>query len=101
VIGLDLSAVEPSLAGPKRPQDRIPLPRIKSRFAELFATEVAGGGYGRKAADLGGRVAVSGAAADVGHGDVLIAAITSCTNTSNPACSWRRDCSQKKRWRKA
>jgi aconitate hydratase len=84
VIGLDLSAVEPSLAGPKRPQDRISLPRIKSRFAELFATEVAGGGYGRKAADLGGRVAVSGAAADVGHGDVLIAAITSCTNTSNP-----------------
>ena len=84
VIELDLAAVEPSLAGPKRPQDRISLPRVKSRFAELFAAKVTDGGYGREAGDLGRRVAVPGIADGVGHGDVLIAAITSCTNTSNP-----------------
>src|SRR5262249_10480075 len=59
VVELDLAAVGPSLAGPKRPQDRIALPLLKSRFAELFATDVAGGGYGRKAGDLGRRVAVA------------------------------------------
>jgi aconitate hydratase len=84
VIELDLAAVGPSVAGPKRPQDRIGLPRVKSRFAELFAAKVADGGYGREAGDLGRRVAVPGLAGGVGHGDVLIAAITSCTNTSNP-----------------
>src|SRR5262249_32676550 len=85
VVELDLAAVVPSLAGPKRPQDRIDLPRIKSRFAEIFAKPVAEGGYGKPAAELNRRVPVPGSAGDVGHGDVLIAAITSCTNTSNPA----------------
>src|SRR5262249_5146339 len=64
---------------------RIELPRIKSRFAELFAKPVTEGGYGKPAAELNRRVPVPGSAGDVGHGDVLIAAITSCTNTSNPA----------------
>ncbi len=84
LIELDLAAVAPSVAGPKRPQDRIDLPRIKSRFAELFEKPVADGGYGKRAAEMEQRVAVSSTAGDVGHGDVLIAAITSCTNTSNP-----------------
>ena len=84
VIELDLGAVVASVAGPKRPQDRIELPRLKARFAELLARPVADGGYGKAVAELGKRAASAGPADDVGHGDVLIAAITSCTNTSNP-----------------
>jgi aconitate hydratase len=129
VLELDLGTVAPSLAGPKRPQDRIEIGDLKSRFAELFARPVAESGYNKPAGELsrrfethfggaglmsgGGRTflgsAKAGAPADVvemvdnrptpgtvsaarpdsgkvsiGHGDVLIAAITSCTNTSNP-----------------
>jgi aconitate hydratase len=84
VLELDLNSVVPSVSGPKRPQDRIDLPKIKTRFAELFRKPAADGGYGKSAADLGKRVATAHAGKDVGHGDVLIAAITSCTNTSNP-----------------
>ncbi|HET6491935.1 MAG TPA: aconitate hydratase AcnA, partial [Burkholderiales bacterium] len=84
VLELDLDAVVPSVSGPKRPQDRIDLPKIKSRFIELFSKPAADGGYGRSATDLGKRVAAAHDGKDVGHGDVLIAAITSCTNTSNP-----------------
>jgi aconitate hydratase len=130
VLELDLASVLPSLAGPKRPQDRINLDRVKSTFTTLFSKPVAENGYHKPAADLarrydsrfggaasmsgGGRTilgsAKAGAPADVvemvdnrptpdqveraggaaagritlGHGDVLIAAITSCTNTSNP-----------------
>src|SRR5512137_1187753 len=82
VVDLDLGAVVPSVAGPKRPQDRIPLPQVKERFAELFSRGDATG-YGRPAAELDRRVAGDGV--ELGHGDVVIAAITSCTNTSNPA----------------
>ena len=71
VIELDLAAVAPSVAGPKRPQDRIDLPRIKSRFAELFEKSVADGGYGKPVSEMGRRVAVSSAAGDVAR-DVLI-----------------------------
>ncbi|SFW30813.1 aconitate hydratase [Nitrosovibrio sp. Nv17] len=135
VLGLDLDTVVPSVAGPRRPQDRIEIGDVKSRFLELFTAPVAEGGYGRDAADLGLRHAVrrcadsppeegytgvdaeAGAAVkpgsarnvaemvtnrplmeadatpacvpdgaiDLGHGDILIAAITSCTNTSNPS----------------
>ena len=83
VLELDLSAVVPSVSGPKRPNDRIDLPKIKSRFQALFAKPAAGG-YGKKPEDFAKRVATARAGIDVGHGDVLIAAITSCTNTSNP-----------------
>ncbi len=127
-LELDLSSVMPSLAGPKRPQDRINLDAVKSTFSALFSRPVAENGYNKPAADLarrhdshfggggtmsgGGRTSLgsqkAGAPADVvemvdnrptpdivttrrhdsrvsiGHGDVLIAAITSCTNTSNP-----------------
>ena len=77
-IALDLGDVEPSIAGPKRPQDRVPLTRAASAFAEALDKE-----YG-KAEEKGKRVKVPGTNFDLGHGDVVIAAITSCTNTSNP-----------------
>ncbi|MGE5467908.1 MAG: aconitate hydratase [Ignavibacteria bacterium] len=125
VIEFDLDEVRPSVSGPRRPQDRIELPELGRRFAELFSAPVAANGYGRPPEELGQRFAVAPAApgasvpaktdpeppapaprneaemadhdrsgmalavperhtGDVGHGDVLIAAITSCTNTSNP-----------------
>jgi aconitate hydratase len=78
VLSLDLSTVQPSLAGPKRPQDKVLLGDAKSAFeAELK------GGY-KQAERLDIRVPVAGADHGLGHGDVVIAAITSCTNTSNP-----------------
>ncbi|MCZ7564094.1 MAG: aconitate hydratase AcnA [Burkholderiales bacterium] len=129
-LELDLGQVEPSLAGPKRPQDRIQIGKVKAAFARLFAAPVAENGYNKSAGELGRRYPVAPAAASVqasgggtqapeslrpgapadviemvdnrpspdrvrivehhaealtlGHGDVLIAAITSCTNTSNP-----------------
>ena len=82
VVSLDLASIRPSLAGPKRPQDRIELSAMKSSFAELFSKPVAENGFARSAAELGKRVKTG--ATDLGHGDILIAAITSCTNTSNP-----------------
>jgi aconitate hydratase len=88
LLELDLATVEPSVAGPKRPQDRIALPELKAKFIDLFQKPVAENGYNKSAADLGKRFASSNGAkegVEVGHGDVLIAAITSCTNTSNPS----------------
>ncbi|MBN8510185.1 MAG: aconitate hydratase [Burkholderiales bacterium] len=125
VVTLDLATVAPSLAGPKRPQDRIEIGNLKSRFAELFSAPMSAGGFNQPAEALPKRFAAprtaggtagsepevspgaprdvvemvankttlaaahpsAPAAADalqIGHGDVLIAAITSCTNTSNP-----------------
>jgi aconitate hydratase len=130
-LELDLGTVTPSLAGPRRPQDRIEIGNIKSKFTELFAKPIMEGGYGRNAKDLsqrysvrgcndhniGGitsssshavrpgternitemvnnrpileieaaRLCISNGPLELGHGDILIAAITSCTNTSNPS----------------
>jgi aconitate hydratase len=78
VLKLELSSVEPSLAGPKRPQDRVALKDVKAGFAIALDKE-----FG-KAAQAGKRFPVEGRKHDLGHGDVVIAAITSCTNTSNP-----------------
>ena len=78
-LSLDLRTVEPSLAGPKRPQDRVPLSRVKEGFAESLDKEF------RKSAEADKRFKVKGKKFDLGHGDVVIAAITSCTNTSNPS----------------
>ena len=87
-LTLELNSIQPSVAGPKRPQDRIEVPNLASKFEELFSKSVAEGGFGR-AADLAGisaDVPVEGnGTAALGHGDVVIAAITSCTNTSNPS----------------
>src|SRR5499427_2099603 len=83
VLELDLGTVTPSLAGPKRPQDRIEIGKVKAKFTELFAKPVAENGFAKKADDLGKRFKTRDGL-DVGSGDVMIAAITSCTNTSNP-----------------
>ncbi|HEX4035496.1 MAG TPA: aconitate hydratase AcnA [Solirubrobacteraceae bacterium] len=85
-LELDLGAVEPSLAGPRRPQDRVPLHSSRERFREALATFVPEGdatANGGGANGGGGGTAV--ATRELCHGDVVIAAITSCTNTSNPA----------------
>jgi len=82
VLELDLSSIRSSLAGPKRPQDRIELTGMSKTFAELFAKPIADNGFAKPAAELTKRYPAG--KADLGHGDVLIAAITSCTNTSNP-----------------
>ncbi|MDO8296407.1 MAG: aconitate hydratase AcnA [Caulobacter sp.] len=79
VLELDLGEVLPSLAGPKRPQDRV----LLSDSAAAFETAL-GDEFGKKD-QTDRRVAVAGETFDVGHGDVVIAAITSCTNTSNPS----------------
>ena len=131
VVELDLASIVPSLAGPKRPQDRVPLSSMKENFNALFSKPTAENGFNKPAAELGKRytttlpdrsgneyVTLSGGGrqngaqnrsememaddhpsasvrretpneklppVEVGHGDVLIAAITSCTNTSNPS----------------
>jgi aconitate hydratase len=83
VVELDLSTVAPSLAGPKRPQDRIEIGQVKQTFAELFAKPVADNGF-NKPADQLDKAYRTANGVDLHNGDVLIAAITSCTNTSNP-----------------
>ncbi|MCB1454798.1 MAG: aconitate hydratase AcnA, partial [Nitratireductor sp.] len=77
-LELDLASVVPSLAGPKRPQDRVALADAKGEFAKAMETEFKA--FGSKT-----RVAVANRNHDLGDGDVVIAAITSCTNTSNPS----------------
>ena len=84
VVELDLGTVAPSLAGPKRPQDRIEIGNVKGKFEELFSKPVADGGYGKAPATLRTRFPTGKGDIRIGSGDVLIAAITSCTNTSNP-----------------
>ena len=111
-LELDLSTVVPAVSGPKRPQDRIDVPELGVRFNELFSASVADGGFAKDASERNTSVEIdlatpagfsptgaqllneSGSAVDVEtagkqvalqHGSVLIAAITSCTNTSNPS----------------
>jgi aconitate hydratase len=97
-IDLDLATVQPSVSGPKRPQDRINLAELGQTFLGLFVKPVKEGGYGKSEELLSKRTTVSvngskpaatpssgGKSGEVGHGSVLIAAITSCTNTSNPS----------------
>src|SRR5690606_22173110 len=77
-LELDLSSVQPSLAGPKRPQDRVLLSGAAAEFKEALVKD-----FGKQGDEA--RVPVAGGEFDVGDGDVVIAAITSCTNTSNPS----------------
>ena len=84
VVKLDLGAVVPSLAGPKRPQDRIEITHLSTKFAELYSQPTAANGFNQPAEKLG-QVFKTAGGLDVKNGDVLIAAITSCTNTSNPS----------------
>jgi aconitate hydratase len=84
VLELDLGSVVPAVSGPRRPHDRLDLPALKTKFAELMGKPVADGGYSKSADALNERFETNLPGVDIGHGDVLIAAITSCTNTSNP-----------------
>ncbi len=79
-LELDLGEVVPSIAGPKRPEGRISLGDVKSGYAAALENE-----YKRDGSELGARHQVANQDFDLGHGDVVIAAITSCTNTSNPS----------------
>ncbi|MCL8207007.1 MAG: aconitate hydratase AcnA [Actinomycetia bacterium] len=87
VLTLDLGSLEPSLAGPKRPQDRVPLRAAKEAFQKALVAPVAARGFGLDADHLARTATVrhpSGATSTLRDGSVVIAAITSCTNTSNP-----------------
>jgi aconitate hydratase len=86
-LTLDLGSVVPSLAGPKRPQDRVPLTEVKKTFAESLTAPTAKRGFALDAAALArtGTVKDNGHSSTIHHGSVVIAAITSCTNTSNPS----------------
>ena len=86
-LELDLEAVIPSLAGPKRPQDRVPLSAMKGAFRKALAAPVKERGFGLspQASERVAMVGFNGNQATLKHGSVLIAAITSCTNTSNPS----------------
>jgi aconitate hydratase len=79
VLSLDLGSVEPSLAGPKRPQDRVPLREARQSFRKALSKEY------NKPEDSKAIIRFNGTQAELGHGAVVIAAITSCTNTSNPS----------------
>jgi len=86
-LELDLSSVEPSLAGPKRPQDRVPLSRMKQAFREALRAPVKNRGFELSETDARrtATVQTNGTTSTLQHGSVVIAAITSCTNTSNPS----------------
>ncbi len=88
VLELDLARVEPSVAGPRRPQDRLTLGQVAPSFREILARSRAAGGFGigvDRLEDLVGVDLGPGGRVELGHGAVVIAAITSCTNTSNPS----------------
>jgi aconitate hydratase len=87
ILELDLGTVETSLAGPKQPQDRIPLSKMKSAFQRVLLDPAIKGGFGivPSKVDRVAMIRSNGSKATIGHGAVVIAAITSCTNTSNPS----------------
>jgi aconitate hydratase len=87
VIELDLGTIETSLAGPKRPHDRISLPNVKSSFKGSLSASIKNGGFELNKSELekSVKVGANGHALKISHGAVVIAAITSCTNTSNPS----------------
>jgi aconitate hydratase len=92
-LELNLDEIEPCVAGPRRPQDRIPLQKLKENIRQLLLKPATEGGYGKSTADLDGEFSVAtqvygkqfDGTATLRHGSVGIAAITSCTNTSNPS----------------
>ena len=86
LIELDLTTIKPALAGPKRPQDRVDLSDMKTHFVNSLTAPLGHQGHGLQEEDLSKSsiVEVDGNKYDLNHGDVVIAAITSCTNTSNP-----------------
>jgi aconitate hydratase len=87
VVTLDLGTIEPSLAGPKRPQDRVPLHEVKQAFETALTAPTAQRGFALEADAVKHTATVrdNGSSFELAHGSVVIAAITSCTNTSNPS----------------
>jgi aconitate hydratase len=85
VLELDLGSVVPCVSGPKRPQDRIDLPRLRETFDTLFTAPKDKQGFGKDPASRGDTAPVGSTGRTLRHGSVVIAAITSCTNTSNPS----------------
>ncbi|RKU09313.1 aconitate hydratase AcnA [Candidatus Poribacteria bacterium] len=85
VLMIDLDAIEPSIAGPKRPQDRIELSKVKETFPRLLTAPLTEGGYGLSQGEIEEHRQGAETTGSITHGDVAIAAITSCTNTSNPS----------------
>ena len=83
VLELDLSSIQPALAGPKRPQDRVNLSEMKSHFIETLSAPIGHNGHGLSFENLNDKISVD--EFELTHGDIVIAAITSCTNTSNPS----------------
>lgn len=84
VIELNLSEIVPSLAGPKRPQDKVPLSRMKEEFIEAISNPISERGYGFPLEELNKTAALGQSNNKLTTGDIVLAAITSCTNTSNP-----------------
>lgn len=82
-LTIDLSEIESSVAGPKNPKERISVSQLKGSFNELYGKPVSDGGFGQSDDKRDAKVSLNGSG-EIGHGSVLIAAITSCTNTSNP-----------------
>ena len=84
VVKLDLGSVVPSLAGPKRPQDRIEIGQVKKTFKKLYSKPISDNGFNQPAAKLS-KAFTTSTGKTLHNGDILIAGITSCTNTSNPS----------------
>jgi aconitate hydratase len=86
IMHLDLASIQPSLSGPKRPHDRVDMSKLPSDFKSGLTAKVGFKGYGLDAKDVNKKVKINfeGKEYEIGHGSVVIAAITSCTNTSNP-----------------
>jgi len=85
VIELQLETIEPCLAGPKRPQDRVAIKDVKESFLKSLVTPIAQGGFGLDKSLLEKKGKLEGSAETLGQGALVLASITSCTNTSNPA----------------
>lgn len=85
VLTIELDAIEPSISGPKRPQDRIVISKVKDTFSNLLKQPITDGGYGLSESDFPRHGSVPTQDEQMTHGSVVIAAITSCTNTSNPS----------------
>jgi len=87
VLAVELDSIEPAIAGPKRPQDRIPLSQVGPTYRQVLTAPIGNKGIGLTESDLDrhGMVSNNGLTELIGHGAVVIAAITSCTNTSNPS----------------
>ena len=84
-LSLDLGTVDPALAGPKRPQDRVDLTAMKTHWRETLNAPIGHHGHGVDPARNDASAEIAGKGVDLNHGDIVIAAITSCTNTSNPS----------------